>query len=112
MGKPFVSEYLSKYILLCSARLIDATSIMPCELEETGVEVCYRSAHCQRINNCEAHNLGTFIVLAATNRSAHGRAGETGGSAQAYRFNPDIDQCSAARTNLVVIVMSTITIVC
>jgi hypothetical protein len=29
----YVSEYLSEYILLCSERLIGATSILHCELE-------------------------------------------------------------------------------
>jgi hypothetical protein len=30
---PGVSEYLSDYLFFMSERLIDATSIMPCELE-------------------------------------------------------------------------------
>jgi hypothetical protein len=34
-----VSEYLSEYIYLCSG-LIDATSILPCELEAPPLEKC------------------------------------------------------------------------
>jgi hypothetical protein len=30
---PGVPEYMSEYIILCSERLIDATNILPCELE-------------------------------------------------------------------------------
>jgi hypothetical protein len=49
--------------------LLDATSILPCELEATGIEVCNRSAHCEGINGRQPHNLSTFLLLAASLRT-------------------------------------------
>jgi hypothetical protein len=53
----------------------------------TGVDLCNRSAHCEGMNGSQAHNLNTFLLLAASTRSGHERSGATGsgyefGSAQ------------------------------
>jgi hypothetical protein len=74
---------------IMSERLVDATSILPSELDASSID---RSAHCEGINGRQPHNLSTFLLLEEPTMSAHGRAGATGSVRhKRVRCNSDID---------------------